>query len=65
MSKLTSSNKEFHKELKTLVKKNPRITLADIGRRVGLTTGGVSWHMSALKKAKKVKRDAKGRLLVK
>ena len=62
---LTKSNRVFYRKLKLLANKNPSITLEKIGRGTGLTTGGVSWHMQVLKKAKLVKRDSKGRLIVK
>lgn len=63
--KLTKSNESFLKALKKALKVNPAATLEEIGYVAGLTSGGVSWHMQALKKAKLVKRNKQGRLVVK
>ena len=59
---LTMSNLKFYKKLKPVVGHFPDITLEEIGFKTGLTSGGVSWHMVALKKAKYIKRDRKGLL---
>ncbi len=61
---LTKTNQEFKAKLKSILRQAPSSTLKDIARKTGLTTGGVSWHMQALKKAKAVKRNGKGQLVV-
>lgn len=61
---LTKANLKFHKDLQKVLKHNPSATLQEIGWMCNLTSGGVSWHLQALKKKKLVKRDSKGRLVV-